>query len=258
MVKFRKYKTGDDAMSGKGKSSATGTIVGTIIILLLLLLIIIALIILLRGGDSGQQPAAEPEPTAELEEPTPTPKPTQKPTPTPTPTPSPTAEPSEEPPAPSPEETAKPSPSPSAAPKSSPTFIPPPSVAPAEGAKSSGSFSSNSGTSLNTLVSWNATPKDDGTVQLEVKLLLGACRIDVTQKATGAALNIGGTDYSFDTPAVAQESNDLSTHWLCTKSITLPYTPGMSVPISSVYHYGGTYNGVSIDDLTAEGSAVIS
>lgn len=246
-------------MSDKKRSSNTGTLVGTIIILLLLLLIIIALIILLRSGDSGNvAPAAEPDDTIELmDTPTPTPTPTQTPTPTPTATLTPTPTPSEEP-TPTPTPSEEPTQTPTATPKPSPTFVPPPSAKPAEGASDSGSFSSNSGTSLNTLVSWNAVKRSDGKVELEVKLLLSSGKLTMMPQNSGAALTIGEESYNLYTPAIDKEESELSLTWLCSQKVTLPYSSGMSVPIKAEFNYGGTYSGVQIGKISAEGSAVIS
>lgn len=243
-------------MPEKKKDSTTATLVGTIIILLLLLLIIIALIILLRGGEPTPQESPLPAESVEL-----LPEPTATPTPTPKPTPTPSPSPSEEPsPSPSekPEETEKPTESPEASAKPSPTNVPPPQVGPVNDVLSHGSFASDTGTSLNTQVSWQAVLNGDGTVTIEVRLLLGSCRLNMMPQNSGAVIKIGDESFSCYTPAIEKEDNELALTWLSSQSITLPYTAGMSVPISTSFHYGGTYSGVEIGEITAEGTAVLS
>ncbi len=75
---------------------------------------------------------------------------------------------------------------------------------------------------------------------------------------SGADISIDGTTSTLYTPTVEQEENLLALKWLCQAKAILPYNPGMSVPISAVYHYDGCYSGIEIGDISAYGTAVIS
>jgi cytoskeletal protein RodZ len=214
------------AQNNKPKKNPAGVLVA----LLMLLLAAVAIFIVLRSFAAG-----EPEPTS-----APSPAESSEPTAAETeaPSPSPTAEPS---PSPTPEEEPSPSPTPY------------PVI------EESGSFKSDTGTALNIVADWTAVSSGDGNVTLTVTLSAESYSIECGAIRNGATIVIDGESHTFSTSALDYDGNTSAKNVLGSVSTTLQLGDGgtLTVPISAVWAFGGTYSDKEMGSISAEGEAAI-
>ena len=169
------------------------------------------------------------------------------------------------------DEAAEPSASPTAAPDVSPSDEPSPSVspsaettptptpAPSQDRLMSGSFDSDTGTSLNTHTEWAVTRSQSGALVMEVRIYVRSYTLGIGPRS--GVVTINGTAYSFRSEALSIESNDSPTETLIySASQELYLSPGelLTVPISVTWNYNGVYSGNDIKSITSETSVTVT
>ena len=169
------------------------------------------------------------------------------------------------------DEAAEPSASPTAAPDVSPSDEPSPSVspsaeptptptpAPSQDRLMSGSFDSDTGTSLNTHTEWAVTRSQSGALVMEVRIYVRSYTLGIGPRS--GVVTINGTAYSFRSEALSIESNDTPTETLIySASQELYLNPGelLTVPISVTWNYNGVYSGNDIKSITSETSVTVT
>ncbi len=207
-----------------------------LILILFLVLIGVELVILFGLSDSEPAPVLTPAPTAEpfaAATPAPTPSPTPVPTATPEPSPTPTPEPTPSPtPSPSPEPTATPKPTPAG------TLL------------ASGSFRSDTGTSLNMIVKWSSY-ENNGQADVYLEGYLASYSLVVGYRPGGVTVNFAGTTYSFNGAEIEVAEGYAETP-LFEGKITVPVGGGGDMEIS--YNYKGSYSDTELPTIDASGS----
>lgn len=169
------------------------------------------------------------------------------------------------------DEAAEPSASPTAAPDVSPSDEPSPSVspsaapaptptpAPSQDRLMSGSFDSDTGTTLNTHTEWAVTRSQSGALVMEVRIYVRSYTLGIGPRS--GVVTINGTAYSFRSEALSIESNDSPTETLIySASQELYLNPGelLTVPISVTWNYNGVYSGNDIKSITSETSVTVT
>lgn len=169
------------------------------------------------------------------------------------------------------DEAAEPSASPTAAPDVSPSDEPSPSVspsaeptptptpAPSQDRLMSGSFDSDTGTTLNTHTEWVVTRSQSGALVMEVRIYVRSYTLGIGPRS--GVVTINGTAYSFRSEALSIESNDSPTETLIySASQELYLNPGelLTVPISVTWNYNGVYSGNDIKSITSETSVTVT
>ncbi len=168
-------------------------------------------------------------------------------------------------------EAAEPSASPTAAPDVSPSDEPSPSVSPSaeptptptpdpsQDRLMSGSFDSDTGSSLNTHTEWAVTRSQSGALVMEVRIYVRSYTLGIGPRS--GVVTINGTAYSFRSEALSIESNDSPTETLIySASQELYLNPGelLTVPISVTWNYNGVYSGNDIKSITSETSVTVT
>ncbi len=185
------------------------------------------------SGDSAAGPARTESPAM-----TPTPEPTATPVP---PTPTPEPPPTEAPPPPTPVPTIGPPPT-----MVPVTPTPEPTLVPAK----TGSISSDTGTELDMQVDWQTEDLGGGTT-----------RVTITGKAVSYSLDIGGTSATVtlgDQSATCRveqiriAENKQTVTELFTTTLDMP--TGSAQTLTVDWRYNGSYGGVSLPHITAEGT----
>ena len=122
-----------------------------------------------------------------------------------------------------------------------------------EASIASGSFASSTGTALNLVVYWSVQD-NGGQKVLKVTVSSSSYSLYCTGSACGVELVVNGMSYASGTPAIEYGGNSPVTNQLASFSI-----PNLSVPVSitAIWHFNGTYSGVSIGDIRASGTAVV-
>ncbi len=169
------------------------------------------------------------------------------------------------------DEAAEPSASPTAAPDVSPSDEPSPSVspsaeptptptpAPSQDRLMSGSFDSDTGSSLNTHTEWAVTRSQSGALVMEVRIYVRSYTLGIGPRS--GVVTINGTAYSFRSETLSIESNDSPTETLIySASQELYLDPGelLTVPISVTWNYNGVYSGNDIKSITSETSVTVT
>lgn len=169
------------------------------------------------------------------------------------------------------DEAAEPSASPTAAPDVSPSDEPSPSVspsaeptptptpAPSQDRLMSGSFDSDTGTSLNTHTEWAVTRSQSGALVMEVRIYVRSYTLGIGPRS--GVVTINGTAYSFRSEALSIESNDSPTETLiysASQELYLNLGELLTVPISVTWNYNGVYSGNDIKSITSETSVTVT
>jgi cytoskeletal protein RodZ len=192
-----------------------------LVAVLLLLLVFIALIVVLRSC-AAQKPESTPSPTPVAA--------TQTPTATPSPTP---------------EATPSPTPSPTATPAPTPSPTPVPELS------GSGSFRSDTGTYLNLVAEWTASPAGDGKTKVTVTLYAESYSLQCRDIWHGGSVTLLGETKTFDTPAVEVKESGLTKTLLGSADFTLNLDGGADC--TAVWAFRGSYGDKEIDSITAAG-----
>ncbi len=204
-----------------------------LILVLFVVIIAVELVILFGLSESEPAPVATPLPTAEPYVP-PTAEPTAAPVPTLLPSPTPTL-----PPTPSPSPSPTPSPEPTATPKPEPegTLL------------ASGSFQSDTGTSLNMIVKWRSY-ENNGQADVYLEGYLSSYSLTVGYRPGGVTVSYAGGSYSFN-GAEIQVAEGYAESLLFEGKITVPLGGGGDMSVS--YNYKGTYSDTELPTIDASG-----
>lgn len=205
---------------------------GIIFALLMLIVIVIALVIVLRScsaTDDGGDSTTPPVQTGEVSN-------------------APVTTPGSGSAAPS-----TPSTAPSAAPTPTATPEPTPSPTPAPPAiESSGSFRSDTGTSLNIRVDWQISGSGSNATLLATVYAESYSLFSQGAWHAGC-LTINGQDYYFDTEAIEYEGPGQGTNLLGT--VTAPVdTASLPTSATLTWHFQGTYGDTELENIVATGT----
>ena len=118
----------------------------------------------------------------------------------------------------------------------------------------SGSFMSNTGTSLNIVVNWYAGVDNFGNRGLMVVVGATSGNLMANAIANSVELNVNGMMYAASNNAINYMGGGMTTNTLAT--FTIPNVYG-TVSITAVWHFNGTYGGVPIGSVYASGYASV-
>ena len=120
------------------------------------------------------------------------------------------------------------------------------------GVIASGSFMSNTGTSLNIIVNWYAAADMFGNRELMVVVSASSGNLMANSLINGVELSVNGMMYAANNNAINYMGGGLTTNTLAT--FTIPNVYG-TVSITAAWHFNGTYGGVPIGTVYASGMA---
>ena len=118
----------------------------------------------------------------------------------------------------------------------------------------SGSFMSNTGTSLNIVVNWFAGRDAYGNPGLLVNVGANSGNLMAGSLLNGVELNVNGMMYAATNNPIEYYGGGMTTTNLA--SFTIPNISG-SVSITAVWHFNGTYGGMPIGSIYASGVAYV-
>ncbi len=118
----------------------------------------------------------------------------------------------------------------------------------------SGSFSSNTGTSLNIVVNWFAGIDMYGNKGLMIVVNATSGNLSAGSLINGVEVNVNGMMYAASNNAINYYGGGMTTNTLAT--FTIPNISG-AVSINAVWHFNGTYGGVPIGSIFASGMAMV-
>ena len=116
----------------------------------------------------------------------------------------------------------------------------------------SGSFMSNTGTSLNIVVNWYAGVDNFGNRGLMVVVGATSGNLMASTIANSVELNVNGMMYAASNNAINYMGGAMTTNTLAT--FTIPNVYG-TVSITASWRFNGTYGGVPIGSIVASGYA---
>ncbi len=122
------------------------------------------------------------------------------------------------------------------------------------GTGASGSFTSNTGTQLNLLVSWSVQSDSFGRKTLAVDVYASSYSLYCNPSLSGVELTVNGMSYSSGTPAISYGGRTAVTNKLA--SFSVPNVSG-TVTLSAVWHFNGVYSGTSLGDIRASGTITV-
>ena len=122
------------------------------------------------------------------------------------------------------------------------------------GAIGSGSFMSNTGTSLNIIVNWYAGADLYGNHELMVVVSASSGNLVAGSLLNGVELSVNGMIYSATNNAVNYMGGGMTTTPLAT--FVIPNVYG-TVNLAAVWHFNGSYSGVPIGNVFASGTAYV-
>ena len=118
----------------------------------------------------------------------------------------------------------------------------------------SGSFMSNTGTSLNIIVNWYAAADMFGNRELMVVVSASSGNLMANSLINGVELSVNGMMYAASNNAVNYMGGGMTTNTLATFMIPNVYG---TVSITAAWHFNGTYSGIPIGTIYASGMATV-
>ena len=118
----------------------------------------------------------------------------------------------------------------------------------------SGSFMSNTGTSLNIIVNWYAGIDIYGNHGLLINVSATSGNLVAGSLLNGVEVSVNGMTYAASNNAINYMGGSMTTNHLA--SFTIPNIYG-NVSITAVWHFNGTYGGVPIGSIYASGMASV-
>ena len=118
----------------------------------------------------------------------------------------------------------------------------------------SGSFMSNTGTSLNIIVNWYAGVDIYGNRGLMIVVSASSGNLMAGSLLNGVEVSVNGMSYAASNNPINYSGGSLATNTLAT--FTIPNVYG-NVSITAVWHFNGTYGGVPIGSIYASGMATV-
>jgi len=158
--------------------------------------------------------------------------------------------------------TAVPTAPPTAVPKADPTPqpTPVPTPAPRLGASYKGEFASDTGTSLNLHVKWEATRRSGGDYDVKFTFSLECYTLYVSKRSDNTLsvkTSRGTTDSKFTTDAVEKTDSSLSSVKIGEKTVRLTedeLADGADVTV--VWKFRGSYSGTDLPSVSASGKVI--
>ena len=117
----------------------------------------------------------------------------------------------------------------------------------------SGSFASQTGTSLNLFVSWTAQADYIGQKTLYVTVYTTSYSLFTGALTNAVELTVNGMSYYATPNAINYSGNTMATNVLSSFAIQNAASPAS---ITAVWHFNGTYSGVPINAISASGIAI--
>ncbi len=121
----------------------------------------------------------------------------------------------------------------------------------ASGTIASGSFASNSGTSLNLLVNWSVVAAGNGLKTLRVSVGATSYALVTRQLPYGVQMTLNGITYSAPSSAIDYHGTTKVTNSLASFTIQNYRGPASA---TVVYHFNGTLSGQPVGDIIASGT----
>ena len=118
----------------------------------------------------------------------------------------------------------------------------------------SGSFMSNTGTSLNIIVNWYAGIDIYGNHGLLINVSATSGNLVAGSLLNGVEVSVNGMTYAASNNAINYMGGSMTTNPLA--SFTIPNIYGNG-SITAVWHFNGTYGGVPIGSIYASGMASV-
>ena len=118
----------------------------------------------------------------------------------------------------------------------------------------SGSFMSNTGTSLNIIVNWYAGVDIYGNRGLMIVVSASSGNLMAGSLLNGVEVSVNGMSYAASNNPINYSGGSLASNTLAT--FTIPNVYG-NVSITAVWHFNGTYGGVPIGSIYASGMATV-
>ena len=118
----------------------------------------------------------------------------------------------------------------------------------------SGSFMSNTGTSLNIIVNWYAGVDIYGNRGLMIVVSASSGNLMAGSLLNGVEVSVNGMSYAASNNPINYSGGSLAANTLAT--FTIPNVYG-NVSITAVWHFNGTYGGVPIGSIYASGMATV-
>ena len=125
----------------------------------------------------------------------------------------------------------------------------------------SGTFRSDTGTSLNIHADWSAVVGSTESVNFTVTVYVDSYSLYTTAAPEALNISVNGQYVSLASPAIEYDGTSglLSTQINSrTFTINVPAGGSTSVPVAVVWHYRGTYGGVALDTIECGGSVSIN
>jgi hypothetical protein len=123
-----------------------------------------------------------------------------------------------------------------------------------EGDAPSGSFRSDTGTGLNIQVDWNVVQGILGDTTLEVRVSTWSYSLTNASLENSVELRVNGALYMADSNPILYLGSTQSANQLA--SFTVPNVTGQ-VKLSVIWHFRGSYSGVALKEIHAEGTIFI-
>ncbi|MBQ9662349.1 MAG: hypothetical protein IJV40_04260 [Oscillospiraceae bacterium] len=136
-----------------------------------------------------------------------------------------------------------------------------PAVIPTGTSLGSGTFRSDSGTSINIHADWNALVAGANTVDVTITAYVDSYSLITTASPETLNISIDGQYISLASPAIdiPTTTNQVTT-LINNRTFTIPLTGGetRSIPVEVVWNYRGTYGGTYLDTIECGGNITLS
>lgn len=124
----------------------------------------------------------------------------------------------------------------------------------------SGTFSSDTGTPLNLVVSYSAKAGAGDEVIVTFDVYLSCYSINASAKPGGVSLSFNGGSYTDSSPELDVHSDTVTSVRLCTKEVTINLPAGETLTSSASvsWAFGGSYSEVELKTIEASGTVSIA
>lgn len=144
--------------------------------------------------------------------------------------------------------------------EASATFAPV-QIIPVGSSLGSGTFRSDTGTSLNIHADWSAIVSGESTVDITVTVYVDSYSLYTTASPQALNLSVDGQYVALASPAIEYDgSGGIKSTLINNRSVTVSLTAGESrnIPLEAVWLYRGTYAGISLETIECGGSISLS
>ena len=135
------------------------------------------------------------------------------------------------------------------------------SVIPTGTSLGSGSFRSDSGTSINIHADWNAVVSGTNTVDITVTAYVDSYSLYTTASPDVLNIAVDGQYFSLASPAIEipTTTQPISTK-INSRTVTVTLSGGetRNIPVEVLWHYRGTYGGTYLDSIECGGNITLS